>query len=898
MKKILILVFILSSLVSSANDTTDVRIGITFDYYWKVRSPFAEPLNYTKISARYNWLAGYFRALHIPTGNTATLQTGQHTAAGAIWYDSTGADSGLYVMGQNQTFQRLARAGEAGGPVNDTIARGFRLADESISGSALKPSDINWTKVSSQRYFKLIGDITHFQSTFGDNDSSAYTVTGTIPTWSNGQAVIVGVTTWATKISPKAAWWSTELIMSSYTMPTAGTFSRVGPSLYRNSTNFIAGVFDVQLDTFYIIQNGAISMRLKNPGFSKENMTLYLSGAGNDISFWVVSNGQTRWIGTVASTIDLMANGLMNLYKYSIYSDADAATNHYVSSFRAGTVGGMGTFNLRLVTNEDGSPYQYGNKVLFTADVGNNGTIGSLNYARANSTLFSMDLDNYQLQELGRFYFRRSDPSLVTTRIYGGTDISISWWPSIKKFVMDYVWSDGDSAAIEHSDSYIYLDYEALFGETIIDESQFNDFGYNTIAFPNLLYDCRIYKEGDSVFVVGGYSQAAGAVSPPINPIKLSGLSLSSLTVVKQFTSTLFYEGASIARLRGATFVNYYTFGDPKGICLRLNQFDSTGTLTFSETSAKIASCFWLVYQKNDSTKYRQVCFNNEPVPVTGLDWTEGDLEVYEGNVVSAGYEFPIRIANQVQFPSVISRQNPPPLTRGLTDGSLLFVNKGGLAQNALGIGYENAGATPYFRLRNDNTGLVVSGGTGAVMRQTNASAVGNVFNYYEVNGKWGGFRVDQSGNVVWVTNTGGGFFWFVGGDFGTGTSRMVLSTAGIVTMSAYGAGTATFDASGVISSVSDERAKKDIRRYRAGLAEIMKIKPITFRYNGRSGNETEHFYNGFSAQNIEYALGPTAVGMNDNGLKSVQERNIIAALVNAVQEQQKQIDELKRRLR
>jgi len=54
---------------------------------------------YTTINARYNWLGGIFKALGIPSGGTAAFQSGQAVRAGALYYDSTGVDSGLYVWG-------------------------------------------------------------------------------------------------------------------------------------------------------------------------------------------------------------------------------------------------------------------------------------------------------------------------------------------------------------------------------------------------------------------------------------------------------------------------------------------------------------------------------------------------------------------------------------------------------------------------------------------------------------------------------------------------------------------------------------------------------------------------------------------------------------------------------
>ena len=112
-----------------------------------------------------------------------------------------------------------------------------------------------------------------------------------------------------------------------------------------------------------------------------------------------------------------------------------------------------------------------------------------------------------------------------------------------------------------------------------------------------------------------------------------------------------------------------------------------------------------------------------------------------------------------------------------------------------------------------------------------------------------------------------------------------------------YGAGTATFDASGNITSVSDERLKDIQGNYEDSIEEIMKITPIVYKWNKKSINDTEGTYIGFSAQNIQEALGENAVGKNANGYLSIQDRAIIATLVNAVKQLQKEVDDLKSKI-
>jgi len=108
----------------------------------------------------------------------------------------------------------------------------------------------------------------------------------------------------------------------------------------------------------------------------------------------------------------------------------------------------------------------------------------------------------------------------------------------------------------------------------------------------------------------------------------------------------------------------------------------------------------------------------------------------------------------------------------------------------------------------------------------------------------------DFSGYLAFGTSTSGG----------TVTERQRISSAGIVTMSAYGAGAATFSAAGVISSVSDETWKiKDGVPVNAD-SMLMKLEPGYWYYNDEKkeifGTERQL---GFYAQNVNAAIGPEA---------------------------------------
>jgi hypothetical protein len=125
------------------------------------------------------------------------------------------------------------------------------------------------------------------------------------------------------------------------------------------------------------------------------------------------------------------------------------------------------------------------------------------------------------------------------------------------------------------------------------------------------------------------------------------------------------------------------------------------------------------------------------------------------------------------------------------------------------------------------------------------------------------------------------------------GTERVRICRDGAVRFVAYGAGAASFDAYGNIVSASDERLKTDIQPFLPGLAEILKIDPIKYKWSKESGLDTENTYAGFSAQNVKGYI-PEAVGTNSDGFYSLSDRAIIGALVNAVKELKAEVDTLR----
>ena len=118
----------------------------------------------------------------------------------------------------------------------------------------------------------------------------------------------------------------------------------------------------------------------------------------------------------------------------------------------------------------------------------------------------------------------------------------------------------------------------------------------------------------------------------------------------------------------------------------------------------------------------------------------------------------------------------------------------------------------------------------------------------------------------------------------GTTTPTAQLHTTGTVRLENYGSGTLQTDVNGNLTVSSDERLKNVQGEFARGLDAIREIEPITYRWKSISGLETVTEYAGFSAQNINGAI-PEAVGEDSRGYKTLSDRPILAAVVNAVKE-------------
>ena len=136
------------------------------------------------------------------------------------------------------------------------------------------------------------------------------------------------------------------------------------------------------------------------------------------------------------------------------------------------------------------------------------------------------------------------------------------------------------------------------------------------------------------------------------------------------------------------------------------------------------------------------------------------------------------------------------------------------------------------------------------------------------------------------------------------GASKTQFDTNGVQTLS-LGVGTAPTSTTGLIRATndviafysSDRKLKDNIKNIKNPIEKIKKINGVEFDWTPKEGvHENEGHDVGVIAQEIEKII-PEIVQTRDNGYKAVKYEKIVPLLIEAIKEQQKQIDELKSKL-
>ena len=155
--------------------------------------------------------------------------------------------------------------------------------------------------------------------------------------------------------------------------------------------------------------------------------------------------------------------------------------------------------------------------------------------------------------------------------------------------------------------------------------------------------------------------------------------------------------------------------------------------------------------------------------------------------------------------------------------------------------------------------------------------------------------------NVAWFIDNFQNEFRIMHGNDITGSVggvAMVVNNGGNLTVANQG----FKPGGGVWAATSDLRLKTNINDYKAGLHEVLQIRPVTYQYNSTSGFQQEVLdktYHGIIAQEMQ-EIAPYMVGefeLDGATYLNYDGNALIYMLVNAIQEQQQQIEKLEERL-
>ncbi|HKC35216.1 MAG TPA: tail fiber domain-containing protein, partial [Chitinophagaceae bacterium] len=100
----------------------------------------------------------------------------------------------------------------------------------------------------------------------------------------------------------------------------------------------------------------------------------------------------------------------------------------------------------------------------------------------------------------------------------------------------------------------------------------------------------------------------------------------------------------------------------------------------------------------------------------------------------------------------------------------------------------------------------------------------------------------------------------------------------------------AVWSANGTIQT-SDIRTKKNIQNMQYGLKEIMMMRPVTYQWKNETGGKSKV---GLIAQEVKTLIPEVVVGDETKETLGMNYAELVPVLIKAIQEQQKQIEQLK----
>jgi hypothetical protein len=210
----------------------------------------------------------------------------------------------------------------------------------------------------------------------------------------------------------------------------------------------------------------------------------------------------------------------------------------------------------------------------------------------------------------------------------------------------------------------------------------------------------------------------------------------------------------------------------------------------------------------------------------------------------------------------------------------------------------------------------IAAGGSAEITINTTGVRLGDTGNGYfqPVSGSYGSIQIDGGAHNGWEGYSIGGRIVFMHDNGNTsgiyndvddewqfwctrnGGARMYYNGSSKIETTNTGV-----TVSGDVNSTSDIRYKKNIETIDSALEKVQSLRGVTFDWDNDAFTEDENTKKpnftaratGVIAQDVEKVL-PEAVRENEDGFKNVAYGNMVGLLIEAIKEQQTQIDELK----
>jgi hypothetical protein len=203
-------------------------------------------------------------------------------------------------------------------------------------------------------------------------------------------------------------------------------------------------------------------------------------------------------------------------------------------------------------------------------------------------------------------------------------------------------------------------------------------------------------------------------------------------------------------------------------------------------------------------------------------------------------------------------------------------------ASGQIGIGTASPGMKVDINLANGDFLRIIESGSGT----PNRVFLGDLTNagYLDLRASDGTVKTLLNAGLTSYINSSGG-------NVGIGT------TAPTDTLSVNG--TASKPGGGSWAVFSDERLKNIKGNFNSGLKAVMQLQPIRYQYKPKNifGLKSESENVGFGAQALQKVI-PEAVTKNSQGYLMVNNDPILWTMLNAIKEQQKEIEALKGQIR